>query len=449
MMTAFLQVASLAAERVLNAIPGGLLIAALAWLLLRLVGRQSSGMRFAVWFGALLAVAGLPFVPSVSKAGAAMQVVRSEIVLPGIWAVGIFAVWISIAALATVRIVVGLWKLRRLRNGAVPLAVSSVPSEVVAQFQSPRRVMVCSSPAVTVPTAIGFFKPVILIPDWVLRDLSEEELKVILLHEFAHLQRFDDWTNLTQKLVRTVFFFHPAVWWIEKRLSLEREIACDEAVVAETENPQAYAKCLVALAEKSFFRRGLALTQAVVGRAGETALRLARILDGKPKSPRGLKPAWGLVALFGVCCLVGSSDAPRLISFENVGPAPVIDSNSSSIAAAGDAASQKPQTAVTQAVARTAEVPLHPSATRKNVVAGIYRPVKFSEARGAKQREAHPVLVAARAQKEIVAPQFQLVMQVTGYDEGGSQIMSLCVWRVTFENENHHTVRQEVIVRSL
>src|SRR2546422_5271210 len=126
MMMPFLQLAPLAADRVLDAIPGGLLIAALAWVLLLVVGRQNSGTRFAVWFCALLAVAGLPFMASVSKAAPVTQAVRSEIVLPGFWAVGIFAVWILIAALATMRIVVGLWKLRRVCGPFPPLCDSNV-----------------------------------------------------------------------------------------------------------------------------------------------------------------------------------------------------------------------------------------------------------------------------------------------------------------------------------
>jgi len=454
MMMPFLQLAPLAAERVLNAIPGGLLIAVLAWVLLRVVGRQNSGTRFAVWFCALFAVAGLPFVASVSKAASVAQAVRSEIVLPSVWAVGIFAVWILIATLATLRIVVGLWKLRRLRRGALPLTKSSSPPAiqlVIAQFQSGRRVTVRRSSAVTVPTAIGFFRQVILIPDWVLQDLSAEELKVILLHEFAHLRRFDDWTNLAQKLVRSVFFFHPAVWWIEKRLSLEREMACDEAVLAETENPQAYAECLVSLAEKSFVRRGLALAQAVVGRARETSLRLARILDGNPpKSSRVFRPALGLVAVLAVCCGIALPDAPKLIAFENAGPTPVINNNNNVSFGAG-AAPKLPQTAVIPAAERTAEVPLRAAVPQKSVAAGIYRPTKFSEARGTRQTqiEARPAMARASAQDEVAAPQVQLVIQMTQYDERGSAIFNVSVWRVTFESGNQQAVRQEVIVRSL
>jgi hypothetical protein len=504
MMMPFLQVAPLAAERVINAMPGGVLIAMLAWVLLRSVRRQNSGTRFAVWFCALLAVAGLPFVELAGKVAPGTHAVRSEIVLPGTWAVGIFAVWMLIVAVATLRIVVGLWKVRRLRSGAVPLESSDFSrattspliqtlsiqtpvfqnagiQEVVGQFQNTRRVEVCRSSAVTVPTAIGFFRPVILIPDWVLRDLSAEELKVILLHEFTHLRRWDDWTNLAQKLVRTIFFFHPAVWWIERRLSLEREMACDEAVLAETENPRAYAECLVSLAEKSFVRRGVALAQAVVGRARETSLRLARILDGnRPRSPRVFRPAFGLVAALAVGCAIALPDAPRLITFESAGPAPVIN-----LASAANTSLLMPNAAVIPAALRTSEVLVRAAAIRKSATTEkLHRKARASEVAVARQKEvtapapssvasvtpvaesqnlyhrghgghggmivnARGMMVDASIHEEIAAPLFQLVMQMTQYDEGGAPVLSFSVWRVTFEGGNRQMVRQEVIVRSL
>ena len=423
MMMPFLQMAPLAAERVINAMPGGLLIAMLAWVLLRIVGRQNSGTRFVVWFCALFAVAGLPFIELAGKVAPGTHAVRSEIVLPGIWAVGIFAVWMLIVALATLRIAVGLWKLRRLRRGAVPLETSDFSrttttpviqtlsiqtpvfqhagiQEVVAQFQSTRRVEVRRSSAVSVPTAIGFFRPAILIPDWVLRDLSAEELKVILLHEFAHLRRWDDWTNLAQKLVRTVFFFHPAVWWIERRLSLEREMACDEAVLAETENPRAYAECLVSLAEKSFVRRSVALAQAVVGRARETSLRLARILDGNRRtSSRVFRPAFGLVAALAVGCVIALPDAPRLIAFETAEPAPA-----DNMASAANTSLLVPNAAVIPAALRTSEVPARAAAIRKSAsTEKLDRKARASEALVARQKEvAAPALSSFASVSSVV-----------------------------------------------
>ena len=110
-----------------------------------------------------------------------------------------------------------------------------------------------------------------------------------------------------------------------------------------------------------------------------------------------------------------------------------------------------PQTAVIPAAERTAEVPSRAAVPRKSVAAGIYRPTQFSEARGTRQTqiEARPVTARSSAQEEVAAPQVQLVMQMTQYDERGSAILKLSVWRVTFESGNQQAVRQEVIVRSL
>src|ERR1700733_4478940 len=313
--------AQLVAERALNSISGGLLLAAFAWLILRVAGRQNSGTRFAVWFSALIAIAGLPFVPGFGAGRSVASVMRAEINLPGVWAIAFCAVWIFFAALAATRVFVGFRNLRRLRKTAVALAPSRLHSAlrgILAECEAIRPVTVCSSANVKVPTAIGFFKPVILIPDWALRDLPVEELKIILLHEFAHLRRWDDWTNLGQKIVRTFFFFHPAVWWVEKKLSLEREMACDDAVLAETKNPRAYAECLVSLAEKSFVQRSLALAQAAISRARDTSIRLAQILDeDRPRATRVFKPVIALMTVLGAMCLVMLPEVPHLIAFES------------------------------------------------------------------------------------------------------------------------------------
>jgi beta-lactamase regulating signal transducer with metallopeptidase domain len=441
--------AQLVVERVVNAIPGGLLIALLTWIWLRLVGKQNSGTRFAVWFCSLLAVAGLPFVLSLERAGTATPAVRSEIVLPGIWGVVLFAIWILIAVLAAIRIVAGLWKLRQLRRHSVALAPSNLPpsaQDLIAQFQSARQVEVCSSSAVTVPTAIGFFRPAILIPEWLLPDLSAEELEVILLHEFAHLQRWDDWTNLAQKLVRTVFFFHPAVWWIEKRLTLEREMACDDVVLSKTDSPQAYAECLVSLAEKNFVRRGLALAQAVVSHARETSLRLARILDGdRANSPRVFKPALGLLTVLVATCLIAIPHAPTVIAFENASAPPAV------VSATNTAPHLMPAAIIPAAVRTGAALPNAAATGRSPRTSDMSRAAKFSGAVAPKQEpiDVRAVMARASEQPEMPVPQLVFVMQTTQYDGSGSAIVSLSVWRVTFDNTNPQTARPEVIVRLL
>jgi hypothetical protein len=158
-----------------------------------------------------------------------------------------------------------------------------------------------------------------------LRELPAQDLNVILLHEFAHLRRWDDWTNLIQKIVGALFFFHPAVWWIEKRISVEREMACDDAVLAETANPHGYATCLVSLLEKSLAHRMAqrltdkrwSMAQAAVHRAREASLRLAQILDkNRPAATRVWKPALAMVGVFSVVCLMALPHAPRFVAFD-------------------------------------------------------------------------------------------------------------------------------------
>ena len=448
--------AQFVAERALNSIAGGLLIAAFAWLVLRVVGRQNSGTRFAVWFSALIAIAGLPFVPSLGHAGGMARAMRAEIVLPTFWAVAIFAFWIFFAALAATRIAVGLWNVRRLRRSGVAIETSKLhPAvrEMLQQCQTIRPVTVCSSSMVSVPTAIGFFKPVILIPEWALRELPVEELKIILLHEFTHLRRWDDWTNLAQKIVRTVFFFHPAVWWIERRLSLEREMACDDAVLAETGNPRAYAECLVSLAEKSFVQRSLALAQAAISRACDTSIRLAQILDvERPQGARVFKPALGLMTVLAAVCLVMLPDAPRLIAFEQ---------QPQSFATASEILPRPTQAVAIPVSARTGPNSSRETEIRKVVATpAVYRPSKsvqgnfdrdFSRSLGAKQAEhRRPVLaVSVAAKQAIPAPEFLLVMQTTEFDEQGSTVFRVSVWRLIVVQPHGNAVQPGVVAKAI
>ncbi len=122
------------------------------------------------------------------------------------------------------------------------------------------------------------FVPSLPFPAWALQEIPADELQAICLHELAHLRRWDDWTNLAQKILKAIFFFHPAVWFIENRLSLEREMACDDAVLAANFSPRVYAESLLGLAEKSFLRRGIELAQAAVGQVWQLKLRIVEIL---------------------------------------------------------------------------------------------------------------------------------------------------------------------------
>lgn len=323
-MTAFVNLDAMAqtsAAQIVDCLVGGTLLAMFAGLLSRVARRRTSSEKFAVWFSALLAIAALPLLGGVWRSHAGSLVVSQQpaITLSGSWAWYLFSAWALIAAWSLVGVGRGVWHLRVLRKSCVEVDSTELDPLLQATLarNQTRAVALCTSDRVHVPTAIGLMNPAIILPRWVLQELPAEELNQILLHELAHLRRWDDWTNLVQKIVRALFFFHPAVWWIERKVSLEREMACDDSVIAETDKPRAYAECLAHLAEKTLIQRSVALAQAALGRVRQTSLRVAQILDvNRPKSgSRTWRPAVALVAGFGIAAVAGVSTGPRLVAF--------------------------------------------------------------------------------------------------------------------------------------
>ncbi len=315
--------AQLTAERMLDSLLIGAALAVFAWVLLRALPRPNSSTRFAVWFTALLATAILPLLHSPQEfVGNVTPSAQPLISVPGAWALYLFVAWVVITAIALLRVGIGFLELRRLRRGCRTIDKADPGWQAtVARICPTRRVEILTSDAIHVPTAIGFIRPAIVIPAGLLAQLSAAELNQVLLHELAHLRRWDDWTNVVQKFVKALLFFHPAVWWMETRISLEREMACDDAVLAETSSPRAYAECLASLAEKSLLRRSAALAQAAVNRIRQTSLRVAQILDvNRPQAAPVRKSAVALVGLFACACLGIASQMPRLVSFQDGAP---------------------------------------------------------------------------------------------------------------------------------
>lgn len=318
-------VARLISGGLLNGLVAGAAIALLAWAVTRIACRLGSGVRFTVWLFALLAVAVLPWVGSASSASTRTlpRLSTGILNLPEAYAFWFFVVWIAGAGFGLSRIVHGLYRLHRLRATCTPVDITEFDPIVHASLAASanrRHVTFCKSDAVRVPAAMGYFRPMVVFPAWALVEIPPTEFGAILVHELAHLRRWDDWTNLAQKLVKAIFFFHPAVWFIESRLTLEREMACDDAVLAANFNARAYAESLVGLAEKSFLRRGVQLAQAAVGHVQQLKFRLAEILrkdNGQQGSTRIRKPAVALMSLAGLILVYGSARAPRLIAFSS------------------------------------------------------------------------------------------------------------------------------------
>ena len=445
-------VAQISVERILNALPEGFLVALFAWVLLRVLRRQNSGTRFAVWFLALLTVAALPVLGGLGPGRALTSSVgvwgntRPAITVPGSWALFAFSAWALMASVAILRLVAGLWRLRVLRRSCSAIAAADLDPVVRRAVASIRAsgLAIATSDSMRVPAAIGFFNRTIILPAWALQEMPPEDLNVILLHEFAHLRRGDDWTNLIQKIVRALFFFHPAVWWIESRLSVEREMACDDAVLAETSNPHGYASCLVSLLEKSMAHRlahrppadkRWSMAQAAVHRAREASLRLAQILDTKrPVATRVWKPALAMVGVFSVACLAVLPHTPQFVAFDRGVVAR--DSAPEYSAAVRQPASQSlPSTTSTNGVPGV-PARLNPSsalrADGRDARRSIPRPHEVAHRANSAPLPEQLVAVSASADQAFV-PQFQTLVfiEATQYVTSDSSMWSVQVWRVT------------------
>lgn len=311
------------ALRMVESLAWGTVIVLFAAALLR-VTRQNARTRFAVWFSTLLAIGLVPCLAGWRSSGliSASSVGRAAVIVPDQWALYVCAAWAVIAAWFAVGIGRAVRHLHVLRRNSVdldPTLLDSILTETLRKYSTERGVSIRISNDVRVPTAIGLLKPAILLPNWVINELTPAEVNQILLHELAHLRRFDDWTNLLQQMIKAVFFFHPAVWWIERQVAVEREMACDDAVLAETASPRAYAECLARVAEKSFLHRTVTLAQAVLGKVRHTSLRVAEILNGKRDlaRSRSWKPAVSMVTGFAIVCGVWSARLPKLIAFSD------------------------------------------------------------------------------------------------------------------------------------
>jgi beta-lactamase regulating signal transducer with metallopeptidase domain len=422
-------------ECLLNTAAEGIVLAGLVWAILRLVGRQNSGTRFAIWFSALVAIVVLPFVsgsrfiPSHFIALPPASLHRQIVLSPSI-AFCLFVVWALVASLLLFRLSLGLWRVVHFRRDCSELDLASFDpaiGRIVRDFESGRRVKLYVSSGATVPAAIGFFRPAIVFPAWLLPQLSADEIRIILLHELAHLRRRDDWTNLAQKVVKAVFFFHPAVWWIENRLTLEREMACDEMVLAQTASARAYASSLISFAEKLQGRRGLSLAQALVSRMHQMSLRLAQILDAKsPRRTALWRPALGLTT--GVLALaVGAAPyIPRLVAFQ-VQASP---SASQQVQAAqtGSSTPVQPVAMIRPVAERAAQV--RPAHQARAISASFHSrtsvpPLKL------KRPSLQPVLIRANTgEEEHPIQQTIFILRTTQYDVSGSGVWTLCIWRV-------------------
>jgi beta-lactamase regulating signal transducer with metallopeptidase domain len=242
--------------------------------------------------------------------------------LPEAVGFAVIAVWLVVGAIGVVRILAGAVVLARLKRDALPLAPERRAGfplwRARAEAAGTVRSRLCVSDRVDVPLAVGLFDGMVVVPQHVLDAFEPGDIDRFVLHELAHLDRRDDWTALVQRLVQTVQFFNPAVHFIARRLDLEREIACDDRVVAATQDVRSYAVGLTRMAESTAWpHRGLA-TPAIFVTRKQLSLRVEQLLASRRLAAPRIVLAPAVVALVASACVVAAA-SPFSPSFALVG----------------------------------------------------------------------------------------------------------------------------------
>lgn len=193
--------------------------------------------------------------------------------------------WFVGVLLLSVRPVWGLWTQYRLRS----VGLSPVSSELQALSQQLARrmgitavVRMAVSALVKTPMVVGYLRPIILLPASVVTGLTPRQLELLLAHELAHIRRHDWIVNALQVVVETLLFYHPAVWWLSRRIRHERELCCDDLALTLSPDRAQYGRMLLALEELLHHSSSPAL--AATG--GNLVDRIRRLLPEAKPAPR-------------------------------------------------------------------------------------------------------------------------------------------------------------------
>lgn len=211
-----------------------------------------------------------------------------------LWLVQLWFIGVLLFSLRTAGGVLLLERIRRRDAAPADDSLAALGAAIQRRMGLHRVIRYCESLELEAPAVIGWFRPVVLLPISALTGFSQDQLQAVIAHELAHIKRFDGFVNLFQVFVESLLFYHPAVWWLNRRIRVERENCCDDAAIALCGNPLEYARALTLMEE-----RRAAPALAMAANRSPLAARIRRLL-GAPSLNSGLRTL-GLAA--AILCL--------------------------------------------------------------------------------------------------------------------------------------------------
>ena len=195
-------------------------------------------------------------------------------------AFGIVGIWLLGALIGLIGLAASIARVRGLKRRSSPLD-SALADELpwLTEVGPGREIYLRLSFETETPVAIGFRRPVILIPTELATADGLTAIEQLILHEHAHLRRYDDWTNLVQRTIERVFWFNPIVWLVGRRIALEREIASDDAVVEKTGEAHQYATSLWRLVREMRMPEHAVVAPGALLTRKQITIRIEQLLD--------------------------------------------------------------------------------------------------------------------------------------------------------------------------
>jgi beta-lactamase regulating signal transducer with metallopeptidase domain len=250
------------------------------------------------------------------------------------WRLAFFGTYAAVALLFLIRIGLHHAAARRLTGRAVPIRDAAWMrllrecSDAIGLDNPP---MLLRSSDRTMPMASGIRRPTILLPE-IAETWTPDRRRAVLLHELAHVARRDCMTQLIAEIACAVYWFHPGVWWTARRLRIDRELACDDRVLAAGTEARSYAGHLLELAYSLGGSRRPALV-VTMAQPRQLEGRLLALLDARRK--RGAPGLQGQFAMLAVMTALA-------LPVARVDAAIVGDANGAALTAAGSAAGEFP-----------------------------------------------------------------------------------------------------------
>lgn len=250
-----------------------------------------------------------PSVPSTSVANTAVTPQpAAPVAEPTDWRAILFYVWAAGAAFVFLRYLIGTLLMARIASRAERVddgAWLTLAQRVSRELAITRPVTLLWGDKLGVPVTWGIFYPMVLLPESA-QEWSEERCRFVLVHEMAHVRRFDALTQLVAQIALAVFWFSPFVWLCEWRIRVEREHACDDVVLQNGTEPTLYADELLQMVRALVTRKTArpAFAALAMARRSEFEGRMLAILD--PDRRRSAAGIGGALLFIGLSLLVAA-----------------------------------------------------------------------------------------------------------------------------------------------